>query len=171
MIIWRILSLANNHQEDLASCKWSFRGSGHLQMIIWRDRPLANDHPEDLASCKWSSGGTCLLQMIIRPPRYPNHLSQDPNSISRTFLEQFALVSAFSCMLFFTVYSILWAWQIITEYTGFWMWGQFLTFFIQECKITLGIIPAKKGPQKLDFSLFRFSQSAIIDTYDLSDNW
>ena len=61
-------------------------------MIIQRDRPLANDHPEDLASCKLSPGGTGLLQMIIRHPRRPNHLSQDPDSISRTFLEQFALV-------------------------------------------------------------------------------
>ena len=31
--------------------------------------------------------------MIIRLPRHPNYLSQDPESISRTFLEQFALVS------------------------------------------------------------------------------
>ena len=57
--------------------------------MIW---PLPNDHPEDLASCKWSSGGTGLLQMIIRHPRHTNHLSQDLNSISRTFLEQFAFV-------------------------------------------------------------------------------
>ena len=33
--------------------------------------------------------GTGLLQMIIR---HPNDLSQDLDSISRTFLEQFALV-------------------------------------------------------------------------------
>ena len=31
--------------------------------------------------------------MIIRHPCHPNHLTQDLNSISRTFLEQFALVS------------------------------------------------------------------------------
>ena len=43
-----------------------------MQMIIWRDLPLTNDHPP--------------------PPRHPNHLSKDPDSISRTFLEQFALV-------------------------------------------------------------------------------
>ena len=92
MIIWRIQPLANDHPEDPATCKWSFGGTGHLQMIIQRIRPLANDHPEDLASCKWSSGGTGLLQMIIRHPRHPNHLSQDPDSISRTFLEQFAPV-------------------------------------------------------------------------------
>ena len=30
--------------------------------------------------------------MIIRHPRHLSHLSQDPDSISRTFLEQFALV-------------------------------------------------------------------------------
>ena len=30
--------------------------------------------------------------MIIRHPRHPNHLSQDLDSISRTFLEQFVLV-------------------------------------------------------------------------------
>ena len=30
--------------------------------------------------------------MIIRLPRHPNYLSQDPESISRIFLEQFALV-------------------------------------------------------------------------------
>ena len=92
MIIWRIQSLTNDHPEDSATCKWSFGGTGHLQMIIQRIWPLANDHPEDLASCKWSSGGTGLLQMIICHPRHPNHLSQDLNSISRTFLEQFALV-------------------------------------------------------------------------------
>ena len=135
MIIRGIRPLANNHPEDQASCKWSSGGSGHLQMIIQGIWPLSNDHLEGLASYKWSSGPP-----VTRRPQ--------------TFLEQFALVSAFSCMLFFTVYSILWDWQIITEYAGFWMWGQFLTFFIQECKITLGIIPAKKGPQKLDLSLF-----------------
>ena len=32
----------------------------------------------------------------------------------------------------------------------------------------MGIIPAKKGPQKLDFSLFRFSQSAVIDTCEVT---
>ena len=51
-------------------------------MIIQRIWPLAHDHLEGLASYKWSS--------VI--PRHPNHLSQDPDSISRTFLEQFALV-------------------------------------------------------------------------------
>ena len=45
-----------------------------MKMIIWRDWPLTNDHPS---------------------PRHPNHLSQDPDSISRTFLEQFDLVSFF----------------------------------------------------------------------------
>ena len=54
-----------------------------MQMIIWRDRPLANDNLEGLAS---------YVQMIIHHPRHPNHLSQDLDSISRTFLEQFALV-------------------------------------------------------------------------------
>ena len=60
-----------------------------LQIIIQRIRPLANDHPEDKASCKWSSAGTGLLQMIIH---HPSHLCQDPDSISRTFLEQLVLV-------------------------------------------------------------------------------
>ena len=63
-------------------------------MIIWRDKPVAKDHPGDPASCKWSSGGTGLLQMIIRHPSHHNHLSQDLDSISRTFLEQFALVTS-----------------------------------------------------------------------------
>ena len=94
MIIWRIQPPAKDHARNPASCNWSFEGSSFLQMIIWRIRPLANDHLEDLASCKWSSGGTGLLQMIIRHPRHPNHLSQDLDSISRTFLEQFALVTS-----------------------------------------------------------------------------
>ena len=63
-----------------------------LAKIIQRIRPFANDHPEDLGSCKWSSGGTGRLQMITRHPRHPNHLSQDPDLISQTFLEQFVLV-------------------------------------------------------------------------------
>ena len=101
MIIKRIWPLENDHPDDPATCNWSSRGSGLLQMIIRRIWPLANDHPEDLASYKWSYGGTGLLQMIIRHPRHPNHLSQDLNSISRTFLEQFALVSiiSFNCRL------------------------------------------------------------------------
>ena len=99
MIIQRIQPLANDHLEDLASCKWSSWGSGHLQMIIWRIQPLANDHLEDLSSCKWSSGRTGILQMIIRHPRHPNYLSQDLNSVLRTFLEQFALVYVY-CNLF-----------------------------------------------------------------------
>ena len=43
-------------------------------MFIGRSWPLANDHPEGPASC------------------HPSHLCQDPDSISRTFLEQFVLV-------------------------------------------------------------------------------
>ena len=93
MIIQQIQPLANDHMEVQATCKWSSGGSDHLQMIIQRIRPLANDHPEHLASGMWSSGGTGLLQMIIGLPRHPNYLSQDPESNSRTFLEQFALVS------------------------------------------------------------------------------
>ena len=81
-IIQRIPPLANDHPEDSTSCKWSSRGSGLLQMIIQMIRPLADDHPEDLAFYKWS----------LSPPSPYNHLSQDLNSISRTFLEQFALV-------------------------------------------------------------------------------
>ena len=66
MIIWRDRPLANDHPEDPASCKWSSRGSGLLQMIIRMIRPLANDHPEDIATCKWPSQGTGHLQMIIQ---------------------------------------------------------------------------------------------------------
>ena len=76
MIIRRVWPLVNDHLEGLAfckfssvwtaSCKWSSRGAGLLQMIIWRIQPLANDHPEDPPSCKWSSGGTGHLQMIIQ---------------------------------------------------------------------------------------------------------
>ena len=33
--------------------------------------------------------------MITHNPRHPNHLSQDPDSILRTFLEQFVLVCIF----------------------------------------------------------------------------
>ena len=70
-------------------------------MIIWRNWPFAYYHLEDLAFYKWSSGGSGLLQIIIWHPHHPNHLSQDLNSISRTFLEQFALVSiiSFNCRL------------------------------------------------------------------------
>ena len=93
MIIQQIQPLANDHMEVQATCKWSSGGSDHLQMIIQRIRPLANDHPEHLASGMWSSGGTGLLQIIIGLPRHPNYLSKDPESISRTFLEQFALVN------------------------------------------------------------------------------
>ena len=52
-----------------------------MQLIIRKMRPLANDHPEDPAT-----SNDHLY------PRHPNHLSQDLDSISRTFLEQFALV-------------------------------------------------------------------------------
>ena len=96
MIIRRIRPLANDHLEESASCKWSSEGSSLLQMIIQRISPLANDHPENLATCIWSSGGSGLLQMIICHPRLPNHLSQDPDLISRSFLEQSALVSKYS---------------------------------------------------------------------------
>ena len=83
MIIQRIWLLANDHPEDLASCKWSYRGPSHLQMIIWRIWQLANDHMEDLASCKWSSVTPVTL------------VTCHPDSISRTFLEQFVLVLSF----------------------------------------------------------------------------
>ena len=102
MINRRNRPLANDHPKGLASCNWSYRGSSLLQMIIWRIQPLANNHLEGQATCKWSSRRSGLLQMIIwrerplsndiRHPRHPNHLSQDLDWISRTFLEQFALV-------------------------------------------------------------------------------
>ena len=96
MTIQRIRPIANDRPKDQASCKWSSRGFGLLQMIIQRISPFANDHTEDLATCIWSCRGPGLLQMIMRHPRLPNHLSQDPDLISRTFLEQFALVSKYS---------------------------------------------------------------------------
>ena len=102
MIIHRIRPLANDHLEGLPSYKLSSRGSGLLQLIIW---PLATDPLEHPASCKCSSRGSSLLQMTIQGIRHlsnyhpedlaschPYHLSQDLDSILRTFLEQFALV-------------------------------------------------------------------------------
>ena len=41
-------------KKKQASCIWSSRKTGLLQMIIEKDRPLANDHQEKQASCKWS---------------------------------------------------------------------------------------------------------------------
>ena len=35
-----------------------------------------------------------IIWRIICNPRHPSHLSQDPDSISRTFLEQFVLVKS-----------------------------------------------------------------------------
>jgi len=43
---------ANDHLEDLASCKRSSEDSNLLQSIIRNNWPLANDHPEDPVSCK-----------------------------------------------------------------------------------------------------------------------
>ena len=54
--------------------------------------------------------------MIICLPHHPNYLSKDPESISRTFLEQFALV--------YTIYyssshqDLLWMIQIMSLYSG-----------------------------------------------------
>ena len=95
MIIRRGRPLANDHPEGLASCKWSSGGTSLLQIIIQRGWPPAKDHTEGPASCKWSSGGTGLLKIIFYQPRHSSHLCQDPDSISRTFLEQFVLVIVF----------------------------------------------------------------------------
>ena len=93
-IIRRCRPVAIDHQKGPASCKWSSRSTGLLQMIIqrgpkkiqavlfhihnwsskstcllqmiiWNNRPLANDHPEGPSSYKSSSGWIGLLQMII----------------------------------------------------------------------------------------------------------
>ena len=56
--------LANDHQDEPASCKWSWGCTGILQIIIRMDWPLANNHQDGPASCKWSYGWTSLLQMI-----------------------------------------------------------------------------------------------------------
>ena len=105
----------------------------------------------------------CFLKKIMAPrtnirDRQTWRLRQIPcldvDKVDNRLITNSLFFRLFLHMLFLTVYSILCDWQIITEHTYFWMWGQFLTFFIQECKITLGIIPAKKGPQKLDLSLF-----------------
>ena len=53
MIIRRNRSLANDHTEELASCKWSSGETSLLQMIIRKNQPLANDHLEAPASCNW----------------------------------------------------------------------------------------------------------------------
>ena len=71
MIIRRSRALANDHPEGPASCKWLSGGTGQLQIIFQRCRPLANDQP---LSC------------------HPSHLCQDPDSISRTFLEYLFLL-------------------------------------------------------------------------------
>ena len=65
MIIRIDWPLANDHPDGPASCKWSSRSTGLLQMLSQIDLPLANDHPEGRASCKWSSGGTSLLQRAL----------------------------------------------------------------------------------------------------------
>ena len=93
MIVWMGRPFANDHLDKPAFCTWSSRLAGLLQMIIWMSRPLANDHPESPTFCKWSSGGAGLLQIITWHPCHPSQLCQDPDSISRTFLEQFVLVS------------------------------------------------------------------------------
>ena len=49
MVIQRGRPVANDDLEGPASCKWSSRGAGLLQMMIWRDRSLANDYPEAAA--------------------------------------------------------------------------------------------------------------------------
>ena len=90
----------------VVSCKWSYGVIGLLQMIIQRDWPLANNQPEGPASYKWSSWGTGLLQIIFRNPRHPIHLCQYPDSISRTQLEQFVLVSSIFASLQFISNSI-----------------------------------------------------------------
>ena len=92
-----------------------------LLLLFQRDRLPTNDQPDWLASCKWSSGWTGLLQMIIWINQILLHFSlyssanflfsykktsyssskhfffflksKDQGSISRTFLEQYFLVS------------------------------------------------------------------------------
>ena len=48
------------------------------------------------------------MQMIIRHPRHPSHLCQDPNSISRTFLEQLVLISFLQCVVVAEIYLMVW---------------------------------------------------------------
>ena len=108
MIIPRIRPLANDHLEGPATCKWSPGGSALMQMIIRMIRPFAKDHLKDPASCKWSTGGISLLQMIIRHPLHPSHLSQDTDSISRAFLEQFVLVVFVAVFVFVLSWSSIW---------------------------------------------------------------
>ena len=112
MIIQRIPPLANDHMEGPATGKWSSGGSGLLQMIIWKFLPLANDHPEEPAFCKWSSGGIGLLQMIIRHAHHPRYVSQDPDSISWTILEQFVLVNVFLDMQLSPIPTLAWCLQL-----------------------------------------------------------
>ena len=91
------LVIFRGHQLKKTSCiiflqqKLISRGASNPRCLKVL-KVVGYDHLEDLAFCKWSSGGTGLLQMVIPHPRHPNHLSQDRDSISRTFLEQFAHV-------------------------------------------------------------------------------
>ena len=66
---------ANDHLDELTSCKWLSGGASLLQMMTWSNHPLTNDHPDGPASCKWLSGSTGLLQMIVWMDR---PLANDP---------------------------------------------------------------------------------------------
>ena len=71
-----------------------------------------------LDSCEWSSRGTCLLQMIIHHPCHPNHPCQDPDSISRTFLEHLFLVHFVGNPILRCIWKIMlifrnWLWYVL----------------------------------------------------------
>ena len=60
MIIPRGQPLANDHPQKPASCKWSSRGSSHLQMIIRRPH-----HPSHLCQDSDSTSRTFLEQFVL----------------------------------------------------------------------------------------------------------
>ena len=81
-------------------------------------------HLEGPPFCKWSFRGTGLLQMIIRLPR---HLCQDPDSISRTFLEEFVCVGVLLQALIMRCCTKFDKHQVWSDYGGLWQMGKYWT--------------------------------------------
>ena len=102
MIICKRPVPLDDHFKEAGPFGWSFVRGRPLPMIICRRLAVLDDHLQEAGPFGWSFARGVRSTLSTPSPLSPYHLCQDPDSISRTFLEQFVLVYLRSSKLLFS---------------------------------------------------------------------
>ena len=99
MIICKRPVPLDDHFKEAGPFGWSFVRGRPLPMIICRRLAVLDDHLQEAGPFGWSFARGVRSTLSTPSPLSPYHLCQDPDSISRTFLEQFVLFTFYSTKL------------------------------------------------------------------------